>query len=136
VQIYRGVVVVVVITFIGEMDQTFRRPCLWLSALCTHRDLLDGKKISVVISIRYFSVCLRMSHLPGLEFCRYGRRIQTAAKAMLSIFGWRQVEAIGVGSSAHGRDRTDCESSLGPNCRCASGENARNKEEASSLKRA
>jgi hypothetical protein len=55
---YRGVVVVVVvvITFIGEMDQTFRRLCLWLSALCTRRDLLDGKKISVVIGIRYFSV--------------------------------------------------------------------------------
>ena len=53
---------------------------------------------------------------------------------MLSIFGWRQVEAIGVGSSAHGRDHTDCESSLGPNCRCTGGENARN-EEASSLKK-
>jgi hypothetical protein len=40
------------------------------------------------------------------------------------------VEAIEVGSSAHGRDRTDCESNLGLNCRCARGENARNEEKA------
>jgi hypothetical protein len=75
-----------------------------------------------------------MNILPELEFCRHGCRIQTAAKAMLSIFGWRQGEAIGVGSSVHGRDRTDCESNPGPNCPCARGENARNEEASSSKK--
>lgn len=44
------------------------------------------------------------------------------------------MEAIEVGSSAHGRDRTDCESNLGLNCRCTRGENARNEEKASSSK--